>query len=108
MKKDDGIIPFALANYGNAPHGAHFVGGLALADPINACGRIDHFLAGEIQFDQNIIAVVRMGGCQNTVKTRNAQLAGAKMVILVQDTDDELPIAEGFGTGAGSMFFVLV
>ena len=84
------------------PYGAHFIGGLAIADPVDGCNFINRFIAGELQFDQNIIAVVRGGNCQNTVKTRNAQRAGAKMVIIVHDSD-KLP--DTFGVASDSNSF---
>jgi len=93
FEKSSGI-PFTLATYGKVPYGAHFIGGLAIADPVEGCDFIDHFNAGELQFDHNIIAVLRSGGCQNTVKTRNAQNAGAKMAIVVHDSDN-LPSVVG-------------
>lgn len=98
--KFDDDIPFAIAKYGKIPYGAHFIGGLALAKPVNGCGKIDYFVAGELTFDHNVIAVVRQGGCAPIVKTRNAQNAGAKMVILVSESDDKLPSIFGVGSDA--------
>jgi len=90
-------IPFKVGNYGKVPYGAHIIGAITMANPQNACDTISEFRAGEFSFDQNVIAIVRGGDCPYTVKSRNAQAAGAKVVVIVHDKND---LPESFGVGS--------
>jgi len=53
---------------------------------------------------KNAIALVRRGGCRVTIKSRNAQLAGAKMIIIVDDIEQELGDQFGHEDGGLSYF----
>jgi len=83
-------IEYRLARTDKIPYGSALTGTLVLADPIDACTSLltnKYNLDGSIQVP---IFVVRKGGCKYAVKTMYAQIAGAKMVIIVDDSD-ELP-----------------
>jgi len=90
-------IPFKVGNYGKVPYGAHIIGAITVAKPSNGCDTIKEFRAGEYSFDQNVIAIVESGGCPYTVKSRNAQAAGAKIVVIIHDKN-ELPLSFGVGS----------
>lgn len=91
-------IPFSVGNFGKIPYGTHIIGVTAMANPADGCDTISDFRAGEYSFDKNVIAVIRTGNCPFTIKTRNAQAAGAKVVIIVQENDDPLPASFGVGS----------
>ena len=97
-----GGIPFSVGNFGKIPYGVHMIGAITMANPQDACDSIKEFRAGEFSFDQNVIAIVRAGGCPFTTKTRNAQAAGAKVVVIVQDKEEPLPAS--FGVASDSIF----
>ena len=61
------------------------LGSLALANPIDACKAIESFADGQGRLYTNIIAVMERGHCRIFEKIRNAQLAGAKAVIIVDN-----------------------
>ena len=73
-----------------------------MARPQNACSPIKEFKAGEFSFEQNVIAIVTAGDCSYTVKTKNAQAAGAKVVIIVHN-ENELP--SSFGADPDCKFY---
>ena len=87
---EDDIV-FSLSHFGNIPYGAHLVGQVFLAEPIDACGRVEAFHEGENTYHENVVALVKRGGCRISTKIRNAQFAGAKVVILVDNNDNQAP-----------------
>lgn len=101
----DSGIPFQLAKYGNIPYGSNLVGTLMLADPEDACTSLSANIGSDVQ---NPIFVVRRGGCKYTVKTRYAQLAGAKMVIVIDDSDEISSPPRGFDADGISIPTILI
>lgn len=88
-KFKDYEIPYTLAKYGKIPFGSNFIGALVVAKT-DGCEYIDHFSSGEDMYDQHLVVIVRKGACSHLVATRNAQNAGAKVVMIVNDKN-ELP-----------------
>jgi len=80
-------IDFRVIQFGQTHFGAHFVGNLVLANPIDACGPIRPFRKGEGNGRENLIAVVMSGGCQDSIKIRNVEQSGAKMILLINDNN---------------------
>jgi len=91
-------IDFRVIQFGQTHFGAHFVGMLALADPIDACSPLKPLRKGEEGGRENKIAVAMSGGCQDSTKIRNAEQAGAKMILLIND-NDRLPEEHGSRQG---------
>lgn len=73
-----------------------------LADPIEACEPIKYFTEGETSNQLNTIAVIRRGRCRISVKARNAQHAGAKIALIVDDRSNSF-FGEWFGHEQGGM-----
>jgi len=92
-----------MGNYGKYPFGSTVTGTLILADPIEACTTIKSLWEGKeyhnIEFP---IFVIERGNCKFAFKTMNAQRAGARMVIFVDNIDEYSP--RQFGGGDGSPF----
>ena len=61
------------------------MGKVFIADPIDGCGEIQRFTEGETTLHDNIIAIVNRGNCRISIKARNAQWAGAKAVLVVDN-----------------------
>lgn len=74
-----------------------------MADPEDSCTSLSANFGSDIQ---NPIFVVKRGGCKYTVKTRYAQLAGAKMVIVIDDSDEISSPPRGFDAGMKVIYYV--
>jgi hypothetical protein len=87
-------IFYGIARFGYIPHGKKLMGRVYLSDPVTACQSLNtshiHFDATSNENDprNSPILLVERGSCSFTTKTRHAQLIGAKMVIVI-DNDDE-------------------
>jgi hypothetical protein len=79
-------IPFTLANFGHIPYGRTLIAPLFLADPILGCHQISPINSEEIKEAPFII--MRRGDCTFVTKVKNAQSAGAKMAIIVDDKSE--------------------
>jgi hypothetical protein len=76
-----------VTRFGKIPSGSSLTGTLIVADPVEGC---TSFTNGLIRQEQVPIFIVKNGGCKYVIKAMYAQLAGAKMLIIV-DKDDEVP-----------------
>jgi PA domain. len=94
-----------VANYGEIPYGTTFVGSLLIPYPINGCEQMDSLTIGErLSKIKNPIFIMRRGDCKFTLKTRHAQIAGAKVALFVDDRDNDEEIKRGFGSAHGAIF----
>jgi len=78
-------IPNQVTRFGKIPSGSSLTGTLMVADPIEACTSITTDLFKQ---EQVPIFIAKNGGCKYVIKAMYAQLAGAKMLIIVDKTDD--------------------
>jgi hypothetical protein len=89
--ENDGIF-YAIAKYGYIPYGKKLLGRVYISDPIKACHTLNtshiHFEGNENDPRNSPILLVERGYCSFVTKTRHAQLIGAKMVIVI-DNDNE-------------------
>ena len=70
------------------PYGKSLIGMLHVATPRNACSPLDSFKI-ENGADPNPIVIVRRGQCTFVTKTHYAQLIGAKLVIVVDNIQED-------------------
>jgi PA domain len=72
------------------------MGRLKLADPLNAC---TYLKTSEEDVNDQFIYVAKRGDCTFVVKSHYAQLAGAKLLIIVdnklEDVDQRLMVDDG-------------
>ena len=78
-----------------------------LANPVNACNGLSPIDIADDDTNPGTsnspIVVVKYGSCFPITKIKYAQMAGAKLVIYVEDVSlDELPEREPIGTGKGT------
>lgn len=88
-----------IANFGYIPYGQSLIGTLELANPRNACAPLVYNSLN--RSESNPIVVIERGGCHFVTKTHYAQIYGAKMVIII-DNQNENPnsvimMDDGFG-----------
>ena len=76
----------SLADFGYIPWGSNITGRIALAEPLDAC---DYIYIGDYNEVDPILLAVR-GGCPFSTKAHYTQLTGAKMLIIVDNTDEEV------------------
>lgn len=77
----------ALAAFGYVPWGRKIVGHLELANPIDAC---DYITQSDKEYAEHPIIVARRGTCKFAIKAHYAQLAGAKMLLIVDDHEEDV------------------
>lgn len=82
----DNSIPYSIANFGHIPYGRTLIAPLLVANPILGCSQIDSANSEDIKEAPFII--IRRGDCTFVTKVKNAQSAGAKMAIIVDDKSD--------------------
>jgi PA domain len=84
-------IPYTLANYGYIPYGSSLFGYLHLANPDTACTEMEPIQPyGANAADLTKILLVRRGDCTFVQKTYHAQQAGASMVIIYDNVQEDL------------------
>jgi len=94
-------IEFIPAHYGDLPYGGSLVGFLHKSNSVDGCSPIDHINPYDHDDNQPIL-IVKRGGCPFLTKSLHAQHAGAKMLIVTNDTDllNYDPIANDVTKGA--------
>jgi len=88
-KKHPKEIDTSLAAFGYVPWGRKIRGQLELADPINAC---DYIKQGQKEFARHPIIVAKRGDCTFVQKAHYAQLAGASMLLVVDDKYEDVKL----------------
>lgn len=77
----------SLAAFGNNPWGRKIFGTMELAKPLDACNFIEE---DEVEFKKVHIMVAKRGTCKFVQKAHYAQLAGAEMLIIVDNIDEDV------------------
>ena len=96
-------IPFNLGNFGHVPWGTSFVGHAYVSEPVEACDRIDVKKMAILPDDKSPILFVTRGGCTFVTKAHYAQIAGFKIIIIVDakyeavSMVEMMPDASGYG-----------
>jgi hypothetical protein len=88
-------IKYSLAKFGDVPYNTNVLGQLYYPEPHNGCHPFDRtgiFFSYNYERDpaNNPIIVVDRGGCVLTTKAKYAQLAGAKMLVIIDSTDEDV------------------
>lgn len=99
--KDFEYLNYNLAHFGVIPYGATILG-YAHFDPKNENGCKRGTLEKYNSDDLQPIIVVKRGGCDFIDKTKNAQMAGASMLIIVDTEDEELTSLNAIADHDGS------
>lgn len=85
-QSQNSIINFTIANFGDIPYGKSIIGPVVKAIPEDGCSEIRN-IKYEDQFQDNKqdkpIVLLKRGNCNFVLKVKNAQNAGAKLVIIV-------------------------
>lgn len=92
---------YALADFGYIPYGRTLYGEVQIADPHTACSPLTNQESSN-SFEGHSIVVADRGGCHYVTKTQNAQLAGANLLIVVDnkiDTDYSTYVMSDDGHG---------
>jgi len=76
------------ASFGSVPTSAAFTGDVVAGVPVDGCAPLSNAVAGKV-------AIVRRGTCGFAVKALNAQLAGAKAVIIANNVAGTGPVGMG-------------
>ena len=93
----------AVSNFGNAPWGRTVIGKVLYPDPNDACISLTLRL-GEDSFNELLeteapIIIADRGGCSLVMKALNAQNAGAKLLMIVDDREEDdnytMPVKDG-------------
>lgn len=87
---NQGIIPSSLGNFGNPPYGSSITGVLVMIDASTnskACNPLSGINNDEIKATPVIL--VDRGQCAFVTKVRNAENVGAKVVIVINDNEDD-------------------
>jgi hypothetical protein len=84
-------IEYVTAHFGKVPYGSGIVGFLHTVDTENqdGCKEMSAIEPFDHYDDQPMI-LLRRGGCEFGTKAINAQNAGAKMLLIADDKDQEL------------------
>ena len=77
----------SLAAFGSNPWGRTIFGVMELANPLDACSYIEE---DELEFKKVHIMVAKRGSCKFVQKAHYAQLAGAEMLIIVDNLDEDV------------------
>lgn len=102
----DGEIKSSVSNVGIVPYGHTMIGNLWMDKAnLNGCQEFKIEMDGSFDpdTDPSPIAVVMRGGCSFVTKIRNAEHAGAKLVLVIDDKDESIEnvIMVDDGNGAG-------
>lgn len=79
-------IKYSIANFGHIPYGRTLIAPLKLAHPIIACSPLDPINPDQVKEAPFIL--IKRGNCTFVTKVKYAQLIGAKMAIIVDDTPE--------------------
>jgi len=82
-------IDTSLAAFGYIPWGRKIRGQLVVADPIDAC---DYIKQSRGEYAQHPIIVAKRGSCTFVQKAHYAQLAGASMLLVVDDKYEDVKL----------------
>lgn len=85
--KVNGIDYTILTPQNGITYKRSFIGNLVLSDPIDGCDHISSIETVGTEAISNPVIVVDWGECHYAQKVKNAEIAGAKMVILVLRND---------------------
>lgn len=80
-------LGFVPAHYGDMPYGSTLVGYLHASNSLDGCSSINHIESYD-DYDNQPIQIVNRGNCSFLTKSLHAQHAGAKMLIVVNDSDE--------------------
>lgn len=80
-------IKYSIANFGRIPYGRTLIAPLKMANPIYACSPLDPINPDEVKEAPFIL--IKRGNCTFVTKVKYAQLIGAKMAIIVDDTPEQ-------------------
>ena len=80
---------FTVANFGHVPWGRTLMGTLVLSDPIQACNPLSP-LKYDWYNDSIPIIVAKRGECSFVTKANNVQLAGGKMLLIIDDKYEDV------------------
>lgn len=98
---EQGVIESDIANYGVVPYGHSIVGEFYIdPDNLDGCGRYSHLNIGDKKKSM-IFGAVR-GNCTYVTKSRNAEYAGAQMMVVIDnrlEDDLESLVLQDDGTG---------
>jgi len=86
---DENPIVYSIASFGRVPYGHSIIGKVVLADPISACEPL-HKSETDPNKDGSLIVLVTRGGCPFAKKALHAQSIGARMVIYVDSTVEDV------------------
>jgi len=81
------VTKSSIAAFGYIPWGRKILGRLQLAEPLDAC---DYIKQNDADYLQQPILVALRGNCPFVTKAHYAQLAGAKMLIVVDDNYEQV------------------
>lgn len=92
----------AIANFGYVPWGRRLTGTVFKANPYKACSPLEPFPIDKEKAenpDTYPIVLAERGGCTFAQKAQHAQLAGARMLIIVDNLDESaeqtMPVGDG-------------
>lgn len=95
-----------MANIGIVPYGHTIIGNLWIDQQnLNGCNEYDKVFDGswDPDTDPSPIVVVERGNCSFVTKIRNAEHAGARLVLIIDDKDEDIEnvilIDDGNGNG---------
>jgi len=102
----DGEIRSSMANVGVVPYGHTIIGNLWMEENnLNGCQEFEKDFDGQFDpdTDPSPIVVVQRGGCSFVTKIWNAEHAQARLVLIIDDKDEEIEnvIIVDDGNGAG-------
>ena len=80
---------FTIANFGHVPWGRTLMGNIVLSDPIDACSPLNA-LNHDWYTDSIPIIAAKRGGCSFVTKANNVQLAGGKMLLVIDDKYEDV------------------
>ena len=88
-------LKYSLAKFGSIPYGSNIIGQVYYPEPHDGCtafnsSGIYFSFNNESDPSNNPIILIDRGNCVLTTKSKYAQLIGAKMVIIVQNTDQDI------------------
>ena len=80
-------IKYSLANFGHIPYGRTLIAPVKMANPYVACSPLEPINPDEVKEAPFIL--IKRGECTFVTKVKYAQLIGAKMAIIVDDTPEQ-------------------
>lgn len=104
-QSQNSIINFTIANFGDIPYGKSIIGPVVKAIPEDGCSEIRN-IKYEDQFQDNKqdkpIVLLKRGNCNFVLKVKNAQNAGAKLVIIADNSVNQNSFIYMADDGSGS------